>query len=70
MSDNVNIKFRVWDKKTNQIGKVEAMYFSDSYELETVYVNLPNGLVATRNINDCIVMQSTGLFDKNGVKIL
>ena len=65
----MKIKFRVWDKKTNQMGKVGAVYFSDSYELEAVSIHLPNGLVVTRNINDCIVMQSTGLKDKKSLVI-
>ena len=67
--DNMNIKLRVWDKKTNQMCKVGAVYFSDSFELEAVSVHLPNGLVVIRSINDCIVMQSTGLKDKSGVEI-
>lgn len=65
----MDIKLRVWDKKTNQMCKVGAVYFSDSFELEAVSVHLPNGLVVTRSINDCIVMQSTGLKDKKSLVI-
>lgn len=67
--DNMEIKFRVWDKKTNQMCKVGAVYFSDSFELDAISVHLPNGLAVIRSINDCIVMQSTGLKDKSGVEI-
>lgn len=65
----MNIKLRVWDKKTNQMCKVGAVYFSDSFELDAISVHLPNGLVVIRSINDCIVMQSTGLKDLKSLVI-
>lgn len=65
----MNIKLKVWDKKTNQMCKVGAVYFSDSFELDAISVHLPNGLVVIRSINDCIVMHSTGLKDLRNVEI-
>lgn len=62
-------KFRTWDKESQQICNVGALYFSRDYELEAVSIHLHSGFVTNRNLGDCILMQSTGLKDKNGVEI-
>lgn len=62
-------KFRAWDKESRQMCNVGALYFSRDYELESVSVHLNSGLVTNRNLGDCILIQSTGSKDKNGVEI-
>ena len=55
-------KYRAWDKKDKVIREVTAIDWS----LE--YVEFMNGAVE-RSFDDLILMQSTGLKDKNGVEI-
>ena len=62
-------KFRAWDKESRQMCNVGALYSSRDYEIELVSVHLHSGLVINRNLGNCILMQSTGLKDKNGVEI-
>lgn len=60
----MNIKFRVWDKKLKLLGNVSYIDF-DSKKM--IY---RNGFVNCYvNFEDVEIMQSTGLFDKNGVEI-
>ncbi|EIQ81484.1 YopX family protein [Streptococcus canis] len=58
-------KFRVWDKEKQAMSTVEAIdYVNDKiYPLYRKYVRryIP--------FEEAVLMQSTGLFDKNGVKI-
>lgn len=56
------IKFRAWDKKDEVVQEVTAIDWS----LE--YVEFMGGAVE-RAFSDIILMQSTGLKDKNGVEI-
>lgn len=56
------IKFRAWDKKDKVVREVTAIEWS----LE--YVEFMRGAVE-RDFEDLILMQSTGLKDKNGVEI-
>ena len=62
-------KFRAWDKENRQMCNVGALYSSRDYEIELVSVHLHSGLVINRNLGNCILMQSTGLIDRNGVEI-
>lgn len=56
------IKFRAWDKKDEVVREVTAIEWS----LE--YVEFMGGAVE-RDFDDVILMQSTGLKDKNSVEI-
>jgi hypothetical protein len=59
-----NLKFRVWDKKLKLLGNASYIDF-DSKKM--IY---RNGFVNCYvNFEDVEIMQSTGLFDKNGVEI-
>lgn len=63
-------KFRAWDKKYKKMMKVNQIDF----EKKAVWLEADNGdhenrHTLTREFKDVILMQSTGLKDKNGVEI-
>lgn len=59
-----NLKFRVWDKKLKLLGNVSYIDFESK---KMIY---HNGFVSYyANFEDVEIMQSTGLFDKNGIEI-
>ncbi|WP_105127876.1 YopX family protein [Streptococcus suis] len=57
-------KFRAWDKIRNRISEVERIYI----DTKGVRLRDENGEY-WRRFDDVILMQSTGLFDKNGQEI-
>lgn len=65
-------KFRVWDKKTKSILNIERWHVEDEY-FDLIEPNKsvadPNANRVWRRQSDIILMQSTGLFDTNGVEI-
>ncbi|MFL8952517.1 YopX family protein [Helcococcus kunzii] len=56
-------KFRAWDKKHKEICEVWQIHF------DLKFVHCFNKWARNLKFEDCILMQSTGLFDKNGVEI-
>lgn len=57
-------KFRAWDRLRKRISIVDRIYF----DTEGVQLRDDGGLY-WRHFREVILMQSTGLFDKNGVEI-
>ena len=62
-----NLKFRVWDKKLQILGTVSNIDFE--FEEVTFYIDDEEELDVSQTFKDVEIMQSTGLFDKNGVEI-
>ena len=62
-----NFKFRVWDKKLQITGTVSNIDFE--YEEVTFYIDDEEELETYQPFEDVVLMQSTGLFDKNGKEI-
>lgn len=60
-----NLKFRAWDKTTKKMSKVTAIDFSTK-PFRVFYKAYGNENYFNQ---DAILMQSTGLFDKNGKEI-
>lgn len=58
-------KFRAWDKISKKIFPVTTIDFDQSY----VMIEEINGLLGKRDFDEIEIMQSTGLFDKNGKEI-
>lgn len=62
-----NLKFRAWDKKLQILGTVSNIDFD--FEEVTFYIDDEEELDVSQTFKDVELMQSTGLFDKNGVEI-
>ena len=62
-----NLKFRVWDKKLQILGTVSNIDFE--FEEVTFYIDDEEELDVSQTFKDVEIMQSTGLFDKNGKEI-
>ena len=63
-----NLKFRVWNKKLQIFGTVSNIDLE--YEEVTFYIDDEEEELETcQPFEDVELMQSTGLFDKNGVEI-
>lgn len=60
-----NLKFRAWDKTAKKMSKVTAIDFSTK-PFRVFYKAYGNENYFNQ---DAILMQSTGLFDKNGVEV-
>lgn len=58
-------KFRVWDKANKEMLKVDALDFF----LEEIRIINDDGSAFSMKFKDVILMQSTGLKDKNGVEV-
>lgn len=62
-------KFRAWDKRSKEMWKVSTLHIEDEYAdlfKKNIYENPLNDQWA--KFEDIILMQSTGLKDKNGVE--
>lgn len=63
-------KFRAWDKENKKMHDVVSIWFDDySDQHKLAHINVPNGETVDTIFDDYILMQSTGLKDKNGVEI-
>lgn len=61
-------RFRAWHKTWEEIGKVKRIRFDDDGNVTKVlFVGKKFG--ANENIEEIELMQSTGLFDKNGKEV-
>ena len=61
------IKFRAWDKVDKKVRKVMSLDFYNTRQSEATLSS--DGDVYFRCFEQVELMQSTGLFDKNGVEI-
>lgn len=58
-------RFRAWDKKFKEMVQVDALVFEE----QIIKVTYKNGNVAKEDLKNYVLMQSTGLTDKNGKEI-
>lgn len=58
-------KFRAWDELSKKMFQVNFIDFIKKY----VFLTVDENWITKKGINKVVLMQSTGLFDKNGVEI-
>lgn len=58
-------RFRAWDKEFKEMVQVDALVFDE----QIIKATYKNGNVVKEDLKNYILMQSTGLTDKNGKEI-
>lgn len=58
-------KFRAWDKEFKEMVQVDALLLDE----QAIKATYKNGSVTKEDIKNYVLMQSTGIFDKNGKEI-
>lgn len=58
-------KFRAWDKVFKEMVQVNALVFDE----QVIKATYKNGNIAKEDVKEYVLMQSTGLFDKNSQEI-
>ncbi|HAP5385859.1 YopX family protein [Enterococcus faecalis] len=62
-------KFRAWDKRENTMRDVAVLHFTKGGKVNSIeYWKIPSEL-KSYHVRNLVLMQSTGLKDKNGVEI-
>ena len=61
-------RYRAWHKTWEEMGEVKRIRFNDEGNITTVFV-VGKTLGSNAYLKDVILMQSTGLFDKNDKEI-
>ena len=58
-------RYRAWDKEFKEMVQVDALVFDE----QIIKATYKNGNIVKEDLKNYVLMQSTGLFDKNGKEI-